>query len=125
MTEYSRPLAEAVYTARIEMDLSQEEVATYIDTNPRTVLNIENCNANPTMDTLYPLIRLLNIDPTGIFYPERGCEGISFRKITSLLSTCSESEIETLIPICESVLRAIRNNNNSIDLGSRNKPASN
>lgn len=52
------------------MGLTQGEVADVIHIDNRTVLNIENYRGNPKLKILYPLIRLLQIDPSEIFYLE-------------------------------------------------------
>ena len=63
MSEYSQVLGDTVRAARKKMGLSQNKVAALIDADERTIMNIETYNANTTMDVLYPLIRLLRIDP--------------------------------------------------------------
>ncbi len=52
------------------MGLTQNQVAVLIDSDERTIMNIENYKANTTMEVLYPLIRTLQIDPREIFCPE-------------------------------------------------------
>ena len=69
MSEYSRALGDTVRAARKKMGLSQNKVAALIDADERTIMNIETYNANTTMDVLYPLIRILRIDPRDIFNP--------------------------------------------------------
>ena len=44
MLEYVRSLGDAVKNARIELGLTQNEVADKIDVDVRTILNIENYN---------------------------------------------------------------------------------
>ena len=71
MSEYSRALGDTVRAARKKMGLSQNKVAALIDADERTIMNIETYNANTTMDVLYPLIRILRIDPRVSVKPPR------------------------------------------------------
>ena len=70
MQDYARPLGDAVKVARNDLKLTQEQVASQINTDSRTIMNIENYRGNPKMGTLYPLIRLLKIDARDVFTPE-------------------------------------------------------
>ena len=56
MQDYARPLGDAVKVARNDLRLTQEQVASQINTDSRTIMNIENYRGNPKMGTLYPLI---------------------------------------------------------------------
>lgn len=108
MQEFSYPLGNTVRAARIELDLTQSQVAEKIDVDVRTVLNIENYKANPKMTVLFPLIRLLKIDPKEIFYPELKRESTFIRRLRYAIEDCSEQEAAALIPVIESVLSALR-----------------
>lgn len=108
MPEYSRPLGDSVKRARGKLGLTQNEVADLIDIDVRTVLNIENYKGNPKMEVLFPLVRALKIDSREIFNPEiqRDCPALNHLRL--LIEDCSEEEAETIIPIFNAVLSAIR-----------------
>lgn len=108
MHNHMQVLGEVVRTARLKLDLTQNEVAEQIGVDSRTVLNIENQKGNPKMEVLYPLIRTLRIDPTAIFYPERQHESQALSELKFMLAQCSEEEILALIPICETILTVLR-----------------
>lgn len=108
MQEFSRPLGDAVKRARGELNLTQAQVASKIDKDARTVMNIENYKGNPKMEVMYPLIRALQIDPREIFNPEIGRKSPSIRRLRFLVENCSEQEAATLIPVIEAVLAALR-----------------
>lgn len=108
MAEYSHPLGDAVKQARRKLRLTQSEVADRADLDVRTVLNIENHKGNPKLEILYPLVRTLRLDPRDIFYPEFSTPGPAVRQLQFLLETCSEAEAETLTPIVEATLQALR-----------------
>ena len=54
MSEYSRPLGDTVKKARKKMGLTQNQVASIIGADERTIMNIETYKANTTMEVLYP-----------------------------------------------------------------------
>ena len=85
MSEYSRPLGDAVKRARGKAGLTQNEVADAADIDVRTVLNIENYKGNPKMEVLYPLVRTLKIDAREIFNPEMRRETPSLRQLRLLM----------------------------------------
>lgn len=111
MSDFSQPLASAVKNARASLGLTQNEVANSIDIDGRTVLNIENGKGNPKLEVLYPLVRYLKIDPREIFYPETSNSTPAHSKLQLLMDMCTEQEAEQLIPIVESVLCVLRDNN--------------
>lgn len=106
--EYARILGDVIKTAREVASLTQAELAEKTGIDSRTILNIENYHGNPKMQVLYPLIRALGIDANEIFYSHEGQISTKLHKLELLLSDCSEEEIAALIPICESVVSAIR-----------------
>lgn len=108
MQDYSHPLGDAVKIARSELGLTQEQVASQIDADARTIMNIENYKGNPKMKTLFPLIRLLKIDAREIFNPEMQRENPAIRQLRFLIEECSEQEAAALIPVIQSVLSTLR-----------------
>lgn len=108
MQEFSRPLGDVVKRARGELNLTQSQVASRIDKDTRTVMNIENYKGNPKLEVLFPLVRVLKIDPREIFHPEMRRESPAIRQLRFLIEDCSEQEAATLIPVIESVLSALR-----------------
>lgn len=112
MRDFSCPLGDAVRQARNDKQLTQRKLANLIDRDVRTIINIENYNANPKMEVMYPLIRELSMDPTKIFYPENETGGEAYRKMHILLSECNENDIEMLYAICKAVLSVLYSGDN-------------
>ena len=108
MFEYSRPLGDSVKRARGRLRLTQNELASAIDVDSRTVLNIENYKGNPKMEVLYPLIRTLNIDAREIFNPEMLRQSPALRQLRIMVEECSEQEAEVMISVFASVLSVLR-----------------
>ena len=111
MPDYSRSLGKTVRTARAKKRFTQNQVAEKIDIDNRTLINIENNRGNPKMEVLYPLVRLLEIDPNHIFYPEVASPHPALIEIQSFLANCSDEELRILLPICETIIEVFRSNN--------------
>ncbi|MDU2066563.1 MAG: helix-turn-helix transcriptional regulator [Sporomusaceae bacterium] len=108
MSQYVHSLGDAVKNARIELGLTQNEVADKINVDVRTILNIENYKGNPKMEVLFPLIRVLKIDSQEIFYPELKREYPAIRRLRLTIEECSEEEASALKSVFESVLSVLR-----------------
>ncbi len=111
MPEYSRPLGDAVKRARRKLGFTQNEVADAADVDVRTVLNIENYKGNPKMEVLFPLVRALKIDAREIFNPEIRRESPALCQLRLLIEECSEEEATAIIPVFQSILNALRDQN--------------
>lgn len=108
MDNFAQNLANAVRKARNEQGLTQQQVADMADCNVRTVLKIENCRGNPKIETVLSLIHTLKIDPREILSPEMERQGPAIWQLRYTVADCSEQEAAALIPVIESVLKAIR-----------------
>ena len=81
-----------------------------IGVESRTIINIEGCEGNPMLENLYPLIRILKIDPWEVFYPEIQQRDAAFRQLQLLLKECSDKEIMSLLPIFRATLSVLKSN---------------
>jgi transcriptional regulator with XRE-family HTH domain len=108
MLDYVHVLGDTVRRARKRLNLTQREVANRADIDVRTVLNIENYKGNPKIEILFPLFRVLEIDPVDVFYPERTIDNDMHRMMQIFISECNEQEIAALLPICRTVLSVLR-----------------
>ena len=108
MQVFSRSFGDAVRAARIERGYTQKQLAEKIDVDERTISSIEKYEANTTMEILYPLIRILKIDPREIFIPELGRESKAHYQLRLLLDNCNETEVAALLSVCETVLSVMR-----------------
>lgn len=116
MYDFSRPLGDAVKSTRYLRGLTQAQVADMADLDVRTVMNIENYKANPKMNVLFPLIRVLRIDARAVFNPELQRETPALQQLRLVIEECSEEDAEALIPVVESVLSALHSKE-TIDIG--------
>lgn len=109
MHDFSHPLAEAVKKARYKMKLTQEQVGELADTNARTISAIENGQSNTRMNILYPLIRVLRIDPNEIFHSERYTSSSTKDQLLLLIEDCTDEEAAALLETSETILKLLRN----------------
>ena len=110
MLKYLQRLAEAVKKARLELGLTQEEVADKCDTDVRTIINMEMGRGNPKLKTLFKVVRALKIDARELFDDDPQSDSPSVRRVCLLINECSEEEAATLFPVIEAVLNALRTN---------------
>lgn len=102
--------------AREESNLTQQELADAIGTGIRTVGGAESGSGNPRFDTLFRIVRYLNIPGDAIFYPEtlRGVADKNmdkvptYRQLQTHIAGCSEYEIKLINTLAESLLRVTR-----------------
>lgn len=105
---FSRPLGDAALNARKKLNLSQGQVSGQTGLDPRTILNIENGNGNPRLDSLYTLVRFYGMDPRAFIYHEQALDDPARSEFHALVNTCTENEAATLTPIVRSILQALR-----------------
>ena len=109
--ECSKILGDVIKRARGKAGLTQQELSDKSGIDRRTIINIENYHKNSKFSSIYDLIRSLKIDSREIFYPELHRDSPSLRRLRVLIEECSEEEAAALIPVLESLLTALRDNN--------------
>jgi len=108
MPSFEKALGDAIRKARMKMGQTQRGLAEQLHIDSRTILNIENYYGNPEMKILYPLVRILEVDPWEIFYSELEQESKAFRELRILLKECSDDEIAALLPVVQAALTIVK-----------------
>lgn len=108
MPEYARRLAVAVKRTRTGLNLTQEEVAEKSGTDVRTIITFEQSCGNPTLKTLYAVVRTLKIDARELFDDAPQTDSFTIRQLHTLVNECSEEEANALLPVIKAVLAALR-----------------
>ena len=107
MHEFSESLGKVVKKARLNKGLSQKALAEMLKIDKRSILNMENGKGNPNMKTVYSLVRVLEIDPTEIFYPEfESGEDIS-DAVKAMVSPCNKSDRVMVLEIVRDIIITI------------------
>ena len=110
MQDYSYSLGEIIKRERVHAGLTQMQVAEALHIDVRTLLNIENHRGNPKFEILLELIRFFKIDANTIFYSEQPDATSAQQKLRLLIGGIAEKDAETLLPVIESVLKALHAN---------------
>lgn len=106
--EFSAGLSHVTTDGRLRRRFTQDHVSAETKVDKRTIMGMENGTGNPTLEKLYPVVRLYGADPRPIFYPEMLLDDPSRQNLRLLLETCSEKEAGAIIPIVREVLNALR-----------------
>jgi len=93
-----------IKAARIEMKLTQEQLAEKVELSLRYIMSIENENRKPAYDKLFRIIRALGIDANDIFYPEKTLSDTSAERLYRLVCQCNEREIKAITAQVEVLL---------------------
>lgn len=109
MFDCSRTLGDAVKQAREKLGMTQSQLATYLDVDPRTILNIENYKGNPKLSLLFSLLRVLKIDARIVFNPEMKPSSPALIDLHYLIDSCDEAEASAILPIVRDALDLARN----------------
>lgn len=79
--------------ARLNNNLTREQLAEKINITPRYLMSIENENKKPSYDVLFRLIRELCISADTIFFPENATTITKIDQLTQLLRLCDERDL--------------------------------
>ena len=107
----SKILGDVIKRARGKAGLTQQELSDFSGTDRRTIINIENYKKDSKFSSIYEVVRYLKIDPREIFYPEIHRDSPSIRQLRLIIEECSEEEAAAVIPVLESLLSVLRDNN--------------
>lgn len=91
-------------TLREEKGLTREWVAEHSDTGLRHLAAIELGQKNPSVDTLYRLIRCIGVSADQIFYAELSSKGTSLDEISRLAATCTEKQQKLILVLSKCYL---------------------
>jgi transcriptional regulator with XRE-family HTH domain len=93
-----------VKNARLARDLTQEQLAEQLGVGARHLMAIENEGKHPSFDLLYGLIRILNIAPESIFYPDKRPDDTRMDYLNRLLTQCADRDIRVVTELVESMI---------------------
>ena len=91
-------------TLREEKGLTREWVAEHSDTGLRHLAAIELGQKNPSVDTLYRLIRCMGVSADQIFYAELSSKSSSLDEISRLAATCTEKQQKLILAFIQMLL---------------------
>ena len=104
MHTVSEKLGSVIKSARLEMHLTQKELAERLGISRDYIMSIENKQQIPSSELLFQIIRELEISSDAIFYPEHNydCELVS--KLNLLLYKSEERDIVMIISVLQALM---------------------
>ena len=89
---------------RDEKGLTREWVAEHSETGLRHLAAIELGEKNPSVDTLYRIIRCIGVSSDRIFYPEQSEHNSDLEDISFLAATCTHKERQMIVAFIRMLL---------------------
>lgn len=99
-------LGQLIKDARLNTNLTRNELAERIGLSARYLASVENEGRKPSYSALYKIIRTLGIDANTIFYPENGLSN-ERRQIVRMIDLCDEHSFKI---IAAAVREAVKHN---------------
>ena len=99
MHDYQRILGERVRKEKKNRGLTQSQLAAIVSSNKRTILDIENGQGNPKLETLFAILSTLNIDPYPIFFPDPPERSEALTQLLQIMRDFSEEEIKLMTSV--------------------------
>lgn len=97
-------LGNILRSLREEQGLTRELVAERAEIGLRHLAAIELGEKNPSVDTLYRLLRVIGASADRVFYPERSKKDATLERIECLAAVCSTKQRKLLIRLIEAVI---------------------
>lgn len=94
----------AIKKAREREGMTQEQLASIIDRDPRTVMYHENDGQHPSLNVFYQLVTMFGLSVDQFFYPRVSADDACKKRIDILLKSLDEKELR----LVETIIRAIK-----------------
>ena len=104
-------LGTVIKTARLNKQLTQEQLAEKIGVGSRHIMAIENEGKYPSYEVLYDMIKVLDISADSIFNPKSVNQTIEQEQFIREYLSCSEQEQRVINATVQTLLCTLRNNN--------------
>ena len=96
----------AIKKAREREGLTQEQLASIVDRDTRTIMYHENDGQHPSLNVFYLLTTMFGISVDQFFYPEMGTDEATVKRINIMLQSLNEGELRMV----EGIIRTIKEN---------------
>lgn len=94
--DYPDMLSNIVKATRQRDAITVEQLAKKLGVTKRYLYRIENENGKPSYNTLFKLIRELNLSPDMIFYPEKSSTTSEIESLAHMLHSCDERSLQII-----------------------------
>ncbi|WWR16019.1 helix-turn-helix transcriptional regulator [Lachnospiraceae bacterium JLR.KK008] len=97
-------LGNAIRKARMDHQMSQEELAERVGITPTHLKHIESEHRKPSLPVLFDLVEILHISLDSLLMPEMDRQQELFRNATLLLGKCDIKQLKIVIALMEALL---------------------
>lgn len=98
-------LADAIKHARLQMGLSQEQMAEIADVSPTHIKHLESGHRKPSVDLLFTLAQTNHFSLDEILRPATSQTNQLRNEINCLLNDCTEKEQKILLDLLISMVK--------------------
>lgn len=98
-------LGNAIRQARINANISQEELAEKINISSTHLKHIESEHRKPSLDVLFEIAQTLSLSLDSLLFPPSSPKETITKNICLLLDKCTEQELNITLELISSLLR--------------------
>ena len=109
MHDKMKRVGEIIRSARNAKEVTQVMLSKSTGIAVRTIIDIEKNKRQPTFESLYKIINILDIPADHIFRPEKVCYTPEQEQVMLALQSCEEKEQAILMEITWAYIRATKN----------------
>jgi transcriptional regulator with XRE-family HTH domain len=103
-----QPIGDLIRRARESKGFTQAELAERLNGAVRTVIALEKDENLPLYDTLWKLVRVLDISADSLVRPEANTGSVEMEQMMFELRACSEREQHIVIETARTLIRKLR-----------------
>ena len=100
-----RVLGEAIRSARMSKQMTQEQLAEMLDITPMHLRQIESERRKPSVEVLFHLAVILNLSLDALLFPERADGQETRAKLRRLVDALPARDLEVLLAAAEALQR--------------------
>jgi transcriptional regulator with XRE-family HTH domain len=105
-----QPIGNIIRKARESKGFTQAELAERLGGSVRTVIALEKGENLPLYDTLWKLVRVLDISADSLVRPEANTGSVEMDQMMSELRACTERDQHIVIETTRTLIRKLREN---------------
>ena len=98
-------LGDAIRQARINANMTQEELAERVNITPTHLKHIESEHRKPSIEVLFQIATILNLSLYSLLFPADEDKADSIKKVHLLLSKCTDNELKIVYDVVSSLLQ--------------------
>lgn len=97
MSFSNKELGMFIRNGRLDMNLTQEQLAERLDCNLSYLGNIERGKNTPSLKLFYEIVRTLNLSSDAFIHSENDTSNDTYQQLLRLLDQCTPKELQILL----------------------------